>query len=1107
MLLIGIGALLATTLLATAPIYTDTMADIGLRFRLERELDEPRFRVVHVSTEGMRLGDPVHLAQVRGIEKITEARVGWLATEVVVEQRSEALRLSFGNVSERRPWQVRLVHISDFEEHVTVIEGRLPLEKAVTAEVVLPDGFQREAAVGDQVLLTMRRYDDCPNIPPSEDEEVAADEVPCAPSTFVSASLQAEIVGFVRPNEINSHRWQFFEDGWLVPDNPLPSRRGSSIDEGQGWMPLLTSGEYYSNGLTRQLPELHSRYRAGIVPDLQGLAVRDVPRALDDLQSWPLAIQSGLDVTVAQRLEFADALAKFRNAQTFSQIPLLLLLLQVSGVVAFYIVVLTALARERQTQEIAVYRSRGANTPQLLGLTMIEGLLLTLPAVLAGPFLAERAVAALGHSSAFQEITGGAGLPVSRSEDAFLLAAAGGVLALGAMLLPALSIVRRAIVATKHEQARPQQRGWFQRYYLDLALVLLAALLVWQLKRRGSVFDPDSVGGWEADPLLLLSPMVITAAVAAAILRLYPPALRLLAKLSQPIRGTAPILGFGRAGRDPGTTARLILLISTAVAVGTFAASYAPTVDRSFVDRAHYSYGVDLRAGIAEPLLSENDNRLAEIRTQNGVEQAVLVHRSAIGVPWGGALQMLAVDDRELTTQMLRFRNDFGNQSSTELLSQLDMHIPLAAGLELPGDTVAIELLTFTEVQPRIARLRASILDGNGQYHQAIFESLQTGEWTRISANLPPGLPPPLTLASLGFADLRMYVRSDGEIFFDDLTARRANGERVLIDNFEDRFSWTMYSQAGATETFGPSATYAMSGERSARWTWTREIVNRARILAPDNLPVPLNAIFSERALEIFGVQSGANVTALLGDGFEVPIIVRGTTKLFPTLDPEIGFVIVGMEQLRSIAGALGIEGQQRPTELWIDFEEGTSLSEQQAFAKLMQKSERSPLKIEKPLLLADRLHEITADPTLQAAGSGILLLAFVSVLAAATLGFVVTLTMTIRARVTEIAVLRSLGSSRHEILRALALEWGTVLIFGTALGVLLGRQIASLMLQFLEITENGDPVVPSFSVITEWGLLAVGLGGLAVIAAFTLWMSWRLVLRRAGASALRLTE
>ena len=1105
MLLVGVGALLATTLLAAAPIYTDTMADIGLRFRLDRELDEPALRVAQVSAEGLRLGDRVQLAQARGIETVTEARVGWLAPEVLVEQRSDVLGLRFLGDAERRPWQARLVHLGGFAEHVTVVEGRLPSPQAATAEVVLPDGFQREAAVGDRVLLTAPPYNDCRRVPPSEDEAVAADEVPCQPSTFVSVSLEAEIVGFVRPDDPGDLRWQLFQDGWVVPDDP--PRRGLAPGAGQGWMPLLTSGEYYSGGLTRQLPELTSRYRAGIAPDLQGLAVRDVPRALDDLAAWPRDIQDGLGLAVGRRLEFADALAEFRNAQTFSQIPLLLLLLQVAGVVAFYIVVLTALARERQAQEVAVYRSRGASTSQLLGLTLTEGLLLALPAALLGPFLATRAVAALGYTPAFEQITGGSALPVSTSEDAFLLAAAGATLALAAMLLPALGVVRRAIVDAKREQARPQRRGWLQRYYLDLGLVGLALLLVWQLDRRGSVFDPDSVGGWEADPLLLLSPLVITAAAAALVLRLYPPLLRLIAWLLRPLRGTSVTLGVGRAGRDPAATARLMLLVSTAVAVGTFAASYAPTVDQSFEDRARYASGVDLRAGIFDFRLPETREQLAELRTRDGVEQALLAHRGAIGTPSGGSVRLLAIDDRELAAPMLWFREDFAEETPAELLSRLDLGVPLEGGLALPDDTVAVELLAFTEVRPRIGRLRASIRDGDGGYHDTIFEALSVGNWTRISADLPADLAPPLTLVSVRFADLRTFVASDGAIFFDDLSALRANGERVVVEDFDRGFAWTMYSQPGATETFEASSERAQSGTQSARWTWTREVAPRERVLALTNPAVPLSAIFSERALAFFGARPGDRVTALLGERFRVPLIVRGPTDLFPTLDPARGFVIVDLEQLRSLAGALGAVEQQSATELWLDFEEGVTLAEQQAFAALLQDGEQSPLLTAEPLLLAERLDEIASDPTLQASGSGILLLAFSGAMGAAVLGFVVTLTMTLRGRVVEVAVLRSLGSSRREILRALTLEWGVVLLFGTAIGVLLGRQIARLMLQFLEVTENGDPVVPSFSIATEWGLLAAGLGLLGVIAALTLWTSWRLVLRRADAAALRLTQ
>ena len=1106
MLLVGAGALLATTLLAAAPIYTDTMSDIGLRFRLERELDEPRDRAISLYAERLRLGDPVQLAQTRAFAAVTEARVGWMGPELLVEQRSDPLGVSFVSAadgSERRPWPGRLVHLSGYQDHVEVVEGRLPSPQAATAEVVLPDGFQREAAVGDRLLLTARRYDDCRRVPPSEDEEVAADEVICRPSTFASASLTAEIVGFVRPSDPDDLRWQLFEEGWTVPADPPRRGFGSS---GGGGMPLLTSGAYYSGALTTQLPELLSRYRAGVVPDLQGLAVRDVPRALDDLALWPSDLRDGLGLAVGGRLEFEQALAQFRNSSTFSQIPLLLLLLQVAGVVAFYIVVLAALARERQAQEIAVYRSRGASTSQLLGLTLAEGLLIAVPAALIGPLLAVLAVSALGYTPAFAEITGGAALPASFSEDALLLAVGGAVLALVAMLLPAVGVVRRAIVDAKREQARPPGRNWFRRYHLDLALVALALLLYWQLERRGAVFDPQSVGGWQADPLLLLSPLVMTTAAAALVLRLYSPLLRLIAWLLRPLRGTAVTLGIGRAGRDPAASARLLLLVSTAVAVGAFAASYAPTVDGSYVDRARYNHGVDLRAGIGDFRLPEAAEGVERLRAVEGVERALVVHRSQVGLPGGGAVSLLAIDDRAEAASMLWFREDFTEEPPAQLLSRLDLGVPLEGGLALPDDTVAIELSAFTEISPRIGRLRAWVRDGDGNYHEAVFSAPVTKSWTVLRTELHASrTPPPLTLTGLRFTDRRILVNNDGALFLDNLTAVRASGERVLIEGFEDDFAWTMYSQRGSTETFGPSAERAHSGQAAARWTWTREVGERSRVLAPINPAVPLNAILSENALAFFGVQPGARTTAYF-DRFEVPLIVRGSVRLFPTLSPD-GYVIVDYEQLRSIAGALGTPAQQEPTELWIDFAEGVTLAEQEVIAALTQDPEWMGFAVAEPLLLADRLDEIASDPTLQASGGGILLLAFAGAMGAALLGFVVSLAITLRGRTVEVAVLRSLGASRRELLRAFAFEWGVVLLFGALVGVLLGRWISRLMLQFLEVTETGTRVVPEFSVQTEWPLLSIGVALLVLAAACTLWAAWRAVLRRAGADALRLTQ
>ena len=1100
MLLLAVGALLATTLLATAPIYTDAMSDVGLRFRLDRELDRPSERVPSLAVDRLRLADPVQLAQTRAFEEVTEARVGWLGHEVLTEQRSDPLTLRFADDT-RDPWRARLIHLGGYADHVEVVAGRLPAPDATTAEVVLLEAFGSVAALGDRVQLTARPFHDCRRVPASEDENVAAEEVRCQPTTFVRTSIEAEVVGFVRPNAPDDLRWQMFEDRALAPGGP-----GQPDDEPQ-WMPLLTSGEYFNGALTVQMPELLSRHSVGMVADLGGLAVRDVPRALDDLRAWPRDVRDELDLEAGGRIEFADALAQFRNASTFSQVPLLLLLLQVAGVVGFYLVVVTSMARARQAQEVAVYRSRGASTSQLLGVNLVEGLLIAVPAALLGPLLARLAVGALGYTPAFSNITGGEPLRASVNEDAFLLAAGGAALALAAMLLPTVGAVRQAIADTTREQARPAERGWFRRYHLDLALVALAAFLFWQLDRRGAVFDPQSVGGWQADPLLLLSPLVMTAAAAAMVLRLYSPALRLAAWLLRPLRGITVTLGIGRAGRDPATGARLLLLVLTAIAVGAFAASYAPTVAQSFEDRAYYEHGPDMRTAVADFDLPAGSEGLDRLRAVDGVEQAVVVHRGSIGVPRGGAIPLLAVQDGSAAASMLSFRDDFADESPAELLRHLDLGVPIDGGRALPDDTVALLLHGYSEEQPRIARLRASIRDGNGDYHVEMFSGLEAGAWTELRVDLPPGLTPPLTLASVWFTDRRVLVHGDGAIFFDDLVAVRAGGATEVIDDFDDQFGWAMFSQPGAAETFGPSDERARSRPRSARWTWTREVDERSRVLAPEGPGVPLNAIFSERALALFGVQPGERTYGLLGERFAIPLIVRSSAGMFPTLDPAQGFVVVDYEQFRAVAGMLGARGQQVPTELWVDFAAGVPLAQQEAIAEQTRDSDWMGFVTGEPLLLAERLDEIASDPTTQASGSGILLLAFAGAMGAAVLGFVVSLAITLQGRTLEVAVLRSLGASTRGLLRALVFEWGVVLVFGAVIGVLLGRWISLLMLQFLEVTETGDPVVPSFAVETEWRLLATGIALLGVAAAVTLWATWRAVLRRGVADALRLMQ
>jgi hypothetical protein len=1128
MLVAAVGVLVAASLLAAAPIYANTMADMGLQFRLSRGLDKTVDHVVYATVHQLAIGDPVDLERREVLVELTEARLGQLSSEVLVEARTARMNLSFVNFEEeapeqpvvvaedsdelvRQPWGAFLLWPSGFEEHVSVIEGRLPGEPGEQLEVVLPDGFQRHAAIGDVVRLEIPGHDDCQAIPGSDDPRVARDEVRCRPTLFTSSSVFATIVGFVAPDDPQDLRWQWAQLGldagdWTVPDAPLRPQMGSALDafdafegafdgmdrltaeayRGRDGMPLITTKEQYFGVFGHDAPEAEARHRVGIVPDLDVIGLGDVSRTIDDIEEWEKDILDRLDLLATTQTKLALELGTFRNAQSFSQVPLLLILLQVVGIVLFYVILVMNLLLERQSEEIGVYVGRGASTTQIVGLSVVEGLVMAIPATIVAPWLAQQAVRALGYTSTFAPITGGAALPAMITSTAVMLASGGAMLAMLAMLLPSLVVARRGIVDVKRDQARPNARGLVQRYYLDFGIVGLAALLLWQLEQRGSVFDPDSVGGWSTDPILLLTPLVLTLALAGLLLRFYPPLLRLAVRLLLVFQGTAVAIGLRRAGRAPAAYARLMLLVVMAISVGTFAASYGPTVDRSFSERIEYDNGVAFRAATNDQTARLREDDLAAVRALEGVADATLVHRGLISVPGGVSVPLLAIDV-ERGRAMMVFRDDFSlEQPMDRLLDQLESTVPSGGGLALPEDATGIEFSVFTEgalESESRESIRAIYRGANGNYADEFVSKTAGVGWVTVSGRLPRSLAVPMTLVSLRLADLNTgQLRTEGSLYFDDFMAVRATGQRTLLEDFEGEFRWTMYAAQGKAESFEVSSDYAHAGDRSARWTWTKVVSPAERILALNDPTVPVAALMNGAAMGAFGTGPGGIAIAGV-DGVLIPLSVRGEIELFPTMQPETGIVVVNYDHFRALTSTVMHFELSEQNEVWLDFDEGTSVADQQEIVTSMtSRSELIEALPARPIrLLSQRLEEADSDPTLQASGSGILSV--------------------------EFTVLRIVGASSRQILRSMLIEWGTVLLIGAVVGVLLGRQVARIMLSFLEVTDQGARVLPPFILETDWMTLGIGIGALAGLVIVALLLAWATTMRRAIASELRITQ
>lgn len=1134
----ALGVLVASTLLAIGPIYSTAMSDLGLAFRLGRELPGVEDRLAYLGVSGLRIGNAEHQAAVEVIDTITAARVDWLGDGVLTESRTDRFDVSFrdhpspdvpvevpagADTVVRQAWGGYLFHLGGpggpdgWESGVDVVDGRLPGAGPV-AEAVLPESYQRHAALGDVLRLTATAMNDCPNVPRSEDPREAAAEVRCQPSLQMRTYVDVTIVGFVRPHDATAERWSLFEGQWEAPDAPILPRlqgaspvdpRRSDVVQGIGQLPLLTTGEQFNEVFRAQMPEATMRHRAGIVADTSRLGLGEVAYAVEDLSQWQRDVRERLELTGFGRMDLLATLQGFQTSQSFTAAPLLIMLLQVVGIVVYYVVMVMTMLLERQRQEAGVFRSRGATTSQLVGFNFVEGMAFVIPALLVAPWLAAGIVSLLGYTPTFEVITGGDRLPVNVSPEAYLLAVVGGLVSLVAILVPAYLSVRRGIVDVKREESRPAERNFLQRYFLDFALVGLAMLLMWQLNRQGSVYDPNAVGGWGSDPLLLAAPFALTASVALMILRFYPPLIRLAVRLLLLLRGTAAAIGLRRAGRAPASYARVTLLIIMAIAVGTFAASYGPTVDQSLEDRARYTAAVDLRGRLVNPADREMAAQLEALEAIDGVADVARAYRGAIATTGGLGTALLGVDP-EAVVDGVWWRDDFATQPVEALMGQLGADVSLVGGYPLPEDVQHLQVQVNTTNVDRFA-IRARFRQEDGRYIEAYLrsETASDGEWSTWSGEVP-SFGGPVSFGGLMMDDNRAggVLRDEGYTLLDDLVAVRADGTVVELDAFEGPQRWIMLNTADSREEFVLTTEDAVSGEQSLRWNWGQLTQPRTRAFAPAMPALPLPAVMDEGALGAFRIAAGGLSFADLG-GIAVPVHARAQTELFPSMDPAAGIVVVNMEHLREVASFLGFTPYGAPNELWVRFDEGVSVAAQQSLAlALVEGTDTAVPTIEREWFAqALDVEGANADPTLQAAGSGILAVAFISVIGLCTVGFVATLALGARQRATEFAVLRAVGVSRGEVLRALLLEWGVVLFVGVAVGALLGRQVAEVMLGFLNVTEAGAAVVPPFVLQTSWPMLGAGLAVLVGAVAASLLVAWLSAMRRSPTVELRLTQ
>ena len=282
------------------------------------------------------------------------------------------------------------------------------------------------------------------------------------------------------------------------------------------------------------------------------------------------------------------------------RLTLTLLLVPVALLLSFFTYLVARLLVESERDAIATLRSRGARAAQVVGIYVGQAAALGVVALAAGPPAGLFISAVIGAADGFLVFVNRTALPVALSLRAWLFAAAGVVLFVLTTVAAAFA-ARGSIVERKAARARDESRAPFwHRYYLDAALLAVAAYGYLRFTGGGEALSLTGMQGSEAplDPLLFGLSVAFILGCGLALLRLLPPAVRGLAALGGG-RWPAPLYAaLIQVGRAPASGQLVALFLLLAVALGIFNSQTARTINASLVDRIAYRVGADI---VVEP--------------------------------------------------------------------------------------------------------------------------------------------------------------------------------------------------------------------------------------------------------------------------------------------------------------------------------------------------------------------------------------------------------------------------------------------------------------------------------------------------------------------------
>jgi len=556
------GILMTVALVGTMPIYSEAILSRMLVKDLETfQTERGTYPGQHWSLVGFYNEDQERRQSVietldRYMEQTAGPAFGIPVKELVKERRSKSVQLVPVQEPDKKNAPTTTIRAySDFEKHIKVVDGRLPAKQPV-------DGVY-EVMLTEQALIRFG---------------LVLDQEMLLRDNSIQGTIKIKPVGmftkleyddpYFRNTSLSDLGAAFVADAELFENEFIRAGR----------VPVSASGWYFVLDYTKM--ELRN------VNDF--IATDKAIRA--EAQSRSAAFQSEFSAPTIPTIEKYFERSKQLGKLMWSlNVPVLIML-------GFYMFMVSNLIIDRQKNEIAVLRSRGAARWQVVASFAIEGALLCGAAWLIGPFIGLWLTKVLGASNGFLEFVQRSRMTVRLNEQAFLYGGIAAAAAFLMMLVPVLLATRVSIVGHKQQLARMQKTPFWHKAFLDV--LALAAAFYGLYTFRNRLKDLQSLGlgadDLNLDPLQFVMPALFVVGAGLLLLRLYPLMLKFIYWAGRKWWPPSLYATLIQVGRSSSQYQFLMIFLIMTIAIGVFSAGAARTININTEERIRYANGADI---------------------------------------------------------------------------------------------------------------------------------------------------------------------------------------------------------------------------------------------------------------------------------------------------------------------------------------------------------------------------------------------------------------------------------------------------------------------------------------------------------------------------------